>query len=189
MAGALARAFDDDPVTVHLLPRPAMRARTLRAHFRATLLDALPFSHAWGAFDGERPVGASIWLPPGAWPMSLRRSLAVVGAILGRSAVGALRAAPDAVRMFRAGEHVHVREPHWYLAVLGLEPDHQGKGGGGMVLEPALAACDEEHLPAYLETGKERNIAWYGRHGFELVEELRPVPKAPPLWTMLRPAR
>lgn len=188
-AGALARAFDDDPVTVHLLPQPAVRAKTLRAHFRATLLDALPFSQAWGVFDDGRSVGASIWYPPGAWPMSLSRNLRLVAGIATRAALGAVRAAPDAIRFFRESERVHLEEPHWYLSTLGVHPALQGKGGGGRVLEPALARCDDDHQPAYLETGKERNIAWYARHGFELVEELRPLRDGPPLWTMLRPAR
>ena len=33
--------------------------------------------------------------------------------------------------------------------------------------------CDREGLPAYLETGKERNLAFYGRHGFRVVDEIR----------------
>ncbi|MDX6732846.1 MAG: hypothetical protein QOC54_2794, partial [Baekduia sp.] len=43
-------------------------------------------------------------------------------------------------------------------------------------------------LPAYLETGKERNLAFYGRHGFEVLDRLD-LPKGPPVWFLWREPR
>jgi ribosomal protein S18 acetylase RimI-like enzyme len=83
---------------------------------------------------------------------------------------------------------VHPHEPHWYLAVLGTDPSFQRTGAGTALLDPVLARIDAEGLPAYLETQKEANLAWYGRFGFELVERVD-VRACPPIWTMRRAER
>ena len=56
---------------------------------------------------------------------------------------------------------------------------------GTALIRPGLELCDREGLPAYLETGKERNLAFYGRHGFRVTDEVR-LPKGPPVWFMWR---
>ena len=53
------------------------------------------------------------------------------------------------------------------------------------MLAPVLARCDTEGLPAYLETQKEENIAYYARHRFDVVRKLELEP-CPPVWTLLR---
>ena len=69
--------------------------------------------------------------------------------------------------------------------MLGSDPLFQRMGAGTAVLAPVLERCDAEGLPAYLETQKEENIAYYARHRFELVQKLD-VPPCPPVWTLLR---
>jgi GNAT superfamily N-acetyltransferase len=71
------------------------------------------------------------------------------------------------------------------LAVLGTEPDGQGKGKGSAVLAPVLAQCDRDGEGAYLESSKERNVPFYERHGFRVTEELT-VKDGPTLWLMWR---
>ena len=39
-------------------------------------------------------------------------------------------------------------------------------------MRPVLAHCDREGLPCYLESSKERNVPFYRRHGFEVVQEV-----------------
>jgi ribosomal protein S18 acetylase RimI-like enzyme len=82
----------------------------------------------------------------------------------------------------------HPRERHWYLPVLGTAPEHQGRGFGSALLAPVLGRCDAEGVPAYLESSKERNLAFYRRHGFEVTATIR-VPDGPELWPMLRKPR
>ncbi len=55
-------------------------------------------------------------------------------------------------------------------------------------MEPMLQRCDDEGVGAYLESSKERNVAFYGRHGFRVTRELR-FPRGPRLWLMWRDPR
>ncbi len=71
-------------------------------------------------------------------------------------------------------ERAHPPVPrHFYLAVLGIDPPHQGRGLGSALLAPVLELCDREAVHAYLESSKERNVDFYSRHGFRVTREIR----------------
>ena len=72
-----------------------------------------------------------------------------------RSCSGAVGLAGAAkISVLTEMERRHPREPHHYLALIGTDPAHQGRGIGTALLEPVLARCDAEGLPAYLESSK-----------------------------------
>ena len=93
-----------------------------------------------------------------------------------------------AVRGVETIERAHPREPHYYLAVLGTDPDEQGRGIGSALMQPVLEMCDRDVVPAYLESSKERNVDFYARHGFRVTDELV-LPEGPPVWPMWRDPR
>jgi hypothetical protein len=55
-------------------------------------------------------------------------------------------------------------------------------------MEQAVARCDRDGLPAYLEATTPRSVGLYRRHGFEVVTEIR-VGSAPPIFPMVRRPR
>ena len=63
----------------------------------------------------------------------------------------------------------HAPGPHWYVPLLGVRPDAQGKGFSRAVFAPVFEMADRDKLPIYLETMTEANVAIYGKLGFELV--------------------
>lgn len=79
----------------------------------------------------------------------------------------------------------HPKEPHWYLSVLSVEPESQGLGHGSALIQPGLDRADEAGSGAYLETQREKNIGFYERFGFELVEKLV-IDGELPVWLMWR---
>ena len=82
------------------------------------------------------------------------------------------RALIRAPGMFVLLDSNHPKEPHYYLALLGAEPARQGHGIGSAMLSSQLECCDATAIPAYLESSNPRNVAFDGRHGFEVTKEL-----------------
>jgi ribosomal protein S18 acetylase RimI-like enzyme len=82
----------------------------------------------------------------------------------------------------------HVPEPHWYLMVVGVDPDLQGRGVGSALVKEGPARADETRSPCYLETSDERNLAFYGRLGFRVVGTAALGKGGPPGWAMRRDA-
>jgi ribosomal protein S18 acetylase RimI-like enzyme len=62
------------------------------------------------------------------------------------------------------------REPHYYLGVLGVDPNDQGKGFGTALLDSIcdLSAADARSSGVYLETSSAASLAFYQRNGFAL---------------------
>ena len=67
--------------------------------------------------------------------------------------------------------------PHWYLAVLGVEPSVQGHGFGGILLDSLIEHVEREDRgakdpdPIYLECDKEESVRFYTTRGFRVLEE------------------
>lgn len=176
IAPMLARAFHDDPVASYALPsdrrRPAQLERFYAERLRTLLPDELVFT------DPERR-SAALWAPPDRWrtPLSELLRTRIVSWRTPLFLVGGVRV-----------EHRHPEEPHYYLAILGVDPSAQGQGLGSRVLQPMLDRCDAEGVPAYLESSKERNLDFYARHGFRVTGQVR-LHFGPTLWLMWRPPR
>ena len=186
-----ARAFHDDPLFNFFQPDLLKQARQLPTMMRATVLDTLPHAETFGAFVDGRAKAVAGWLPPGAYPQSPARQ--VLFNLRAAPAIGRIppRRIPPAVRLLTAIQKAHPKHEHWYLALLAVDPELQGRGVGGALLRQMLDRCDAAGLPAYLETQTAANVAWYGRHGFEVVRtiELPGVPGAPTRWALARPPK
>ena len=174
----LARAFDDDPVMSWMFPRDDRRPRALERFFAIRARQLIGQEQIYTTDD---VAGGALWTLPDRWRMSLRD---VLGQAPILPALG-LRLA-RVLRALSSIEHRHPETPpHFYLPTLGTDPARQGEGIGSALMAPVLAMCDAEGMGAYLESSKERNIAFYARHGFRVTEEMR-MPKGPPLWLMWR---
>ena len=127
---------------------------------------------------------AAIWNPPGTFPMGWTRDVRL--GLRTTSLVG-LRMTKCAPGLLYFARH-HPRERHWYLQMLGTDPDWQGHGMGSAIMAPVLERCDREGERVYLESSKMRNIPFYERHGFEVTAEIQ-VPRGPVVWAMWRDPR
>ncbi len=181
VARALARAFADDPVMSWIFQDDSGRPARLERAFGLFLRKIwLPEEECYAA---DRQFGAALWLPPGKWHLGALAQLRMLPSTI--SVAG--RNLPRLFTALNLIEKKHPKAPpHYYLAVLGVEPEFQGRGFGSALMRPVLARCDRDRMPAYLESSKRRNIALYERHGFRVVEELRLPKEGPPIWPMWR---
>ncbi len=181
MAHTMARAFGDDPLTSWLFPHSNRRTRRMPAFFASLLRASFPLGSVYTT-DGTRSV--AIWNPPGTFPLG--------GATDARVGLTTTRlVGPRIVRCARGLLYFATHHPtdrHWYLQMLGTDPQWQGRGAGAEVMAPVLDRCDRHGERVYLESSKERNIPFYARHGFEVTAEIQ-VPRGPVVWAMWREPR
>jgi GNAT superfamily N-acetyltransferase len=181
LAATLARAFDDDPVIEWAFRNGRSRIRCSERWFRLRLNSLLGHGETYTTAD---LAGAAIWTLPDRWrtqPVEMLRTIPLLpGAGLG--VVKVLRGLDRVERAHPA------KPPHYYLAILGTEPDRQGEGIGSALMQPVLEDCDANEIGAYLESSKERNVDFYTRHGFRVKRELD-LPRGPRIWLMWRDPR
>ncbi len=181
-AHTLALAFDDDPLLVWLLPRAEARLAWLTWLHASVLGEALAVGEALCPVDGPE-VGALAFQPPGTFPSSFATRLRATP--LPPASWPGVRWAVAGLRVQEHILRVHPTEPHVYVALLGVNPTRQGEGWGRALLERALERADAGGTPAWLETARPANLAFYRRFGFEVTGELASH-GGPPLWTMRR---
>jgi GNAT superfamily N-acetyltransferase len=188
LSHALGRAFYDDPVAMWIMPDDKFREKHLRKFFgTVTRHHHLAGGGAEVATDGSTIGAAALWDPPGRWKQSAREQLMMLPSFLfgfgPRLATGRKLG-----HLLGQMKQKHPEEPHWYLAVLGSDTIVRGKGYGHALMQSRLDRVDAEHAPAYLESSKFDNIAYYERFGFEVTGELV-MPNGPTLWPMWRAPR
>ena len=171
-------AFGSDPIMRWLYPEPHDYLAHYPDFVRAFAGGA--FEHAT-AYVADDFGGTAMWLPPGA---HVEGSL--VEEVLTRSVGNPVR--KEVFEMLEEMDRAHIREPHWYLPMIGVDPSLQGQGLGSALLRHALARCDEASLPAYLESSNPANVPLYERHGF-VVQGTIQIGSSPPVFPMLRAAR
>jgi ribosomal protein S18 acetylase RimI-like enzyme len=167
LGDVLGRAFDDDPIFRAILPDDAQRRRALPILFREwTRLLHVPLDAAWTTDDVS---GGALWSPPGKWKIGLVDEAKMAPKMI--RALGSRVVA--SLRVLFAIESRHPKDkPHHYLRVLGCDPSRQGQGVGSRLLRPMLERCDAQREPAYLESSNGKNLPFYRRHGFEVVDEV-----------------
>lgn len=184
LADALARAFHEDPLFVHVMADAGRRTAQLHWWMRCMLRYGLTYGEVHTTAD---LCGAAVWLPPDAPDISIARAARVgywqAPWRLGAAAVARLW------QINAAGDTAKKSLPvkRWYLMTLGVAPERQGQGVGSALLQPVLAAADAAGTPCSLETATERDVAFYRKHGFDVVEE-HALGADGRFWAMVRPA-
>ena len=79
-----------------------------------------------------------------------------------------------------------VPDKHWYLAVLAVDPQHQGKGYASKLIKEMFSKIDTEGLSYYVETEGEKNVSMYQHFGFKVIDEFNVPNTTDHLIVMLR---
>ena len=172
---ALTMAFCADPVLRFCYPDP----KSYLTHFPrfAAAFGGKAFSSG-SAFHIGNYVGSALWLPPDIYPSDEE--------VFGHFEKSV---EPSKVKtVFSVLEQMakyHPDEPHWYLALIGVDFGHQGAGYGTLLMGAMTERIDVEGRLAYLESTNPKNLTLYERFGFELVGRID-SDIAPPLFPMVR---
>ncbi|MBX3485383.1 N-acetyltransferase [Phenylobacterium sp.] len=174
----LLLAFAGDPCLRFVLDTPDKLLRGFHRFATGMGGAAVELGTAWLADDG---AAAALWLPPGV-TSDREAMLAVVGEMAREEKLPTLGEVGDLMAQY------HPDEPHWYLAMIGVDPARQGRGWGSAILKESLKRCDEDGVIAYLESSNPKNVPLYERFGFEVMGFVQPG-DFPGLYPMIRRPR
>ncbi|MGB8858246.1 MAG: GNAT family N-acetyltransferase [Ilumatobacteraceae bacterium] len=183
IATALANAFHDDPVKLHLLGGKSVPQEKVKPFFTTFQKIQIPHGHVYTTAGYE---AAAIWAPPDHWRIPFTTVLKHSPTFLKLYGLRLFNNLGVLAAMEKA--HGEIEYPHYYLEIIGTDPAHQGKGFGAALVQPMVDRADEEGVGMYLESSKESNIAFYGRFGFTVRRKLH-LKNGPQMWLMERAPR
>jgi GNAT superfamily N-acetyltransferase len=182
LSESLGRTFYNYPSMRWMFPDEDARYSQCRQALKATLRLRLGSK---SAFTTQRLEGAATWDPPGRLESTAEEKkwyIPTMMALLGE------RVSMVSSGFALLGKH-RPQQPHWYLANMGVDPDHKRTGVGTSLLMHVLDRCDDAGDPAHLETSDPvANIPYYERFGFEVISEVQ-VPGGPLFAIMTRQPR
>jgi ribosomal protein S18 acetylase RimI-like enzyme len=167
LTNVLSRAFYNDPYYVHIMPNDKKRISQIQWWMRILLKYTQKNGTIYVTADY---AGIAMWLGPNN-PTLDNIQLALAGLILYPFKIG-IRSFINMLDVSTQWEKEHGKQnkKHYYLMVIGVDPDVQRKGIGSQLMEDILTKADNEKLDCYLETVTSENLLFYQKHNFEIVK-------------------
>ncbi len=187
----LIRAFHEDPLIQLIYPDPLERKRYSSVLWKFMIRDGITYGEVYS--PTSKIEGVAKWLPPGKEHMGIWRTIRSGGLKMGVALAKQKderklppRKIQEITDYILQSHKELMKEPHWYLANIGVDPDHQGKGYGSKLIKPMLERIEKEGYSVFLETNFEGNVSLYEHLGFELVDEMK-IPETEIInWAMIK---
>ncbi|HTO65096.1 MAG TPA: GNAT family N-acetyltransferase [Bradyrhizobium sp.] len=178
LLAVITLAFAEDPPCRWLYPDPQQYLENFPKF--ALGFGGRAFQHG-SAYCTDDYLGGALWLPPDVHPDD-----DALDAVLARSVSESQRKV--VLQTFERMASYHPSEPHWHLALIGVDPAQQHRGHGSALMQRGLTPCDRDRKLVYLESTNPNNLPFYERHGFDLLGTIQ-VGTVPPIFPMLRRPR
>lgn len=162
----LSKAFFNDPYYVYIMPNDKKRIGQIKWWMKILLYYSFDNGEIFITSDSK---GVSMWVGPNH-PTLDNLQLALLGLIFYPFKVGI----KNFIRMLDVSiqwEKVHAKQDknHYYLPVIGVDPDMQRKGYGRLLMKEVLDKADNEKLKCYLETATKENVMFYENLQFKSI--------------------
>lgn len=174
----LTRAFHEDPLICLVYPDSEERTKYSPFLWRYLIKDGLKCGTVYSPTN--KIEGVAKWLPPGKEHMGIWRSIRSgalsMGWAMARQKDERKRSTKEIQQLTNIILKKHkeiMKEPHWYLANIGVDPKYQGKGFGSMLIKSMLEYIEKKGYPVYLETNFQGNVGLYEHLGFEVIDEMK----------------
>lgn len=167
----MTQAFFQDPLWKYLIPSDKDRLIQTKLIF----LYVLSYAHKHGKIFSPSPnlKGIAVWLPANADPPNFWR-------LLTSGAFWKLMKIDKHIgnRVSKILGHIEQRRKqylqeysnYFYLEGLAVQPSHQNHGIGSYLLKTMIEYVDEKGFPLYLETNSSKNVKFYEKHQFEIID-------------------
>jgi len=186
-AEVVARAFHDYPSSKYIFPDASKRFTQQKYVFQSALCYGILYGETFATSPNLE--GIAVWLPPNnvyetPWKMMRCMNLPLLFNV---SLNTAKRSMP--FMLYLNDSHKRIAPfPHWYLQLLAVDPKHQGKGFGNLLVKTMIKRIDQKKFPIYVDTNTKKNVSFYQNHGFKVVEGVLLPSTNVPVWCLLREA-
>jgi len=166
----LARVFKDNPINVYAFPNPEDRIKKMPYAYQFVLRYNLRYGRVF--VTSPQLEGLAVWVPSDNLGTSFWRILSSGAMWPGmKMGIEAGRKMNELDEYVNRKHREFVSTKHWYLLLLGVDPQYQGKGNASKLLNGMLKLIDGEGLPSFLETQGSKNVSMYQHFGFNVVDE------------------
>ena len=175
----ISLAFAADPLMRWAMPTADRYLGNFAQMSQIFAGQSIDLGHCYVTEEGE---GAALWLPHGVNPDEDALIALMSGAVPGERL-------ENFGQVLEAMESYHPDdEDCMYLAIIGVDPGHQGRGMGAALMKHATSLLDDTGALGFLESSNPMNISLYQRHGFEIMGEIQ-LGDAPVVTPMIRERR
>jgi ribosomal protein S18 acetylase RimI-like enzyme len=183
-AGAvLAGAFQDDPLQAYVFPDAEERAQRSPVQFSTFLRQSVLFGEAYATPD---MIGIAAWMVPGqevTFEQAKQSGFTQLPDLMGKEAFERFGRVLDYLsNAHRDG----IPDNYWYLTIIGVAPEAQGRGHARALLNPIMARADAAGLSIFLDTAQPKVKPFYENLGFRLTTETTDPDSGLVFWTYRR---
>ncbi len=173
----LARAFQNDPLFAYSFPEPNTSNSKNAIHCEFMILIGIVSGEVFITSDNIE--GVAVWHPHGIKNQLINKPSKEIFKRMRRVRKEDI-SDPHVFKMMMVVEEIansvqneFVNFPHWYLSIIGVDPDYQGMGYASKLLKMKLVEIDKQNLPCFLHTENEKNLQIYEHFGFELIKKVK----------------
>ncbi|MBD3197155.1 MAG: GNAT family N-acetyltransferase [Candidatus Lokiarchaeota archaeon] len=166
----LGRALAEDPVSLQAFPEKNERHENIKYVFRMASCIGMRYGEIYAS--SEKLEGIAIWIhSQGNFKKRWGNLICAIKAKVWNMGFQASRLINPIMEYNKEMHNKHAPGKHLYLQTLGVDPKHQYRGIGSVLVNHMIEKNRENALPIYLETSTERNVGFYKRLGFKVIDE------------------
>ncbi|MBA7626092.1 hypothetical protein ES703_33532 [subsurface metagenome] len=167
----LSKAFHHDPLFNYIIPDSKERSKTITHLFQHVVKYCIRYGEVYSSSNLEC---ISVWFPPKDSYYTTWKAIKTGALTLPLKVKWKYLTLQNKFHKFSDSLHKKlVPYPHWYLSVIGVDPNRQGEGLGSHLISTTIKRIDKEHKPIYLETNLEKNVEIYKHFGFHVLKKVK----------------
>ena len=135
---------------------------------------------------GDYHHGVSIWSRPIEAELEVKKDKEKKTFILNQMGRESLETSQKIVGSMSINTNTLIEKEAWYLSIVGILPGFQGKGLGIELVSKVLEKTDRIQVRTFLETFTPRNMSFYERLGFRVLDSFYEPNTQSDYWLMAR---
>ncbi|TFF87278.1 MAG: GNAT family N-acetyltransferase [Promethearchaeota archaeon] len=165
-----SQAFFEDPLFIAVFKDPEFRRKKLIPFFDEAFRYGLKFGRIYAS--SENLEGMIVCLPPNNTYRNFLKEIKVINLKIFLQIFWIYLKIWNNVDKCHGSAHKrHAPFNHFYIMSFAIDPKFQRRGYGSALMQYIIKVVNKSNLPIYLETQNEKNLSFYEKFDFEVLEE------------------